>query len=235
MKRSLQTWPMTIRSSLETAGAVCQYNAGSERMEVWSNTNMLNFVAWVIAGTLRLSPHKVNFYPMYTGGSFGSKHVISKVIAIAGAHSKVTGRPVKFMEDRIDNLTANDSQAPDRIYDAELATTSDGKFLSLRLHTIDDYGAYFMFAITGNTNMMAQITGPYTLGSVETGIKAVLTNKNQQTVFRGAGSDVGKWVLERLVDAASDELGIDGIELRRRNLIQPDQFPYKMPTGNVYD
>ncbi len=234
IKRRLR-WPRATAAPMETAGAVCQYDAGSGRMEIWSNTNMLNFVAWVIAGTLRLPPHKVNFYPMYTGGSFGSKHVISKVIAIAGALAKVTGRPVKFMEDRIDNLTANDSQAPDRLYDAELAVTNDGKFLSLRLHTIDDYGAYFMFAITGNTNMMSQISGPYTIGSVETGIKAVLTNKNQQTVLRGAGSDVGNWVLERLVDATADELGIDGVEIRRRNFIQPGQFPYKIPTGNYYD
>jgi CO/xanthine dehydrogenase Mo-binding subunit len=114
------------------------------------------------------------------------------------------------MEDRIDNLAANDSQAPDRIYDAELALANDGTFLSLRLHTVDDYGAYFLFAITGNTNMMAQISGPYTINSVETGIKAVLTNKNQQTVLRGAGSDVGNWVLERLVDAAADEMRCAG-------------------------
>ena len=66
-------------------------------------------------------------------------------------------------------------------------------------------------------------------------VRAVLTNKNQQGVFRGAGSEVSNWVLERLVDAAAAELGIDAIELRRRNLIQPDQFPYKIPTGNVYD
>ena len=234
IKRRLR-WPRATAAPIEPAGAVCQYDTSSGRMEVWSNTNMLNYVGWLIAGTLKLPPHMVNFHPMYTGGSFGSKHVVSKAIAIAGALSKVTGHPVKFMEDRIDNLAANDSQAPDRIYNAELAVTNDGKFLSLRLHTIDDYGAYFVFAITGNTNMMSQISGPYTIGSVETGIKAVLTNKNQQGVFRGAGSDVGNWVLERLVDATSDELGIDGIELRRRNLIQPDQFPYKMPTGNVYD
>ncbi len=234
IKRRLR-WPRATAAPMEPAGAVCQYDSSSGRMEVWSNTNMLNYVGWLIAGTLKLPPHMVNFHPMYTGGSFGSKHVVSKAIAIAGALSKVTGHPVKFMEDRIDNLAANDSQAPDRIYNAELAVTNDGKFLSLRLHTIDDYGAYFVFAITGNTNMMSQISGPYTIGSVETGIKAVLTNKNQQGVFRGAGSDVGNWVLERLVDATSDELGIDGIELRRRNLIQPDQFPYKMPTGNVYD
>src|SRR5579883_2374485 len=234
IKRRLR-WPRATAAPMEPAGAVCQYDPASGRMEIYSNTNMLNFVAWTIAGTLRLPPHRVNFHPMYTGGSFGSKHVIGKVIAIAGALSKVTGRPVKFMEDRIDNLAANDAQAADRIYDAELALTREGKFLSLRLHTIDDYGAYFVFAITGNTNMMSQITGPYTIGSLESGIKAVLTNKNQQGVFRGAGSDVGNWVLERLVDAASDELGIDGIELRRRNFIQPDQFPYKIPTGNVYD
>ncbi len=234
IKRRLR-WPRATAAPMEPAGAVCKYDPPSGRMEVWSTTNMLNYVGWLIAGSLKLAPNMVNFYPMYTGGSFGSKHVTSKVIAIAGALSKVTGRPVKFVEDRIDNLAANDAQAADRIYDAELAVTKEGKFLSLRLHAIDDYGAYFVFAITGNTNMMSQISGPYTIGSLENGIKAVLTNKNQQGVFRGAGSDVGNWVLERLVDATSDELGIDGVELRRRNFIQPNQFPYKIPTGNVYD
>src|SRR5437016_930346 len=190
MKRRLR-WPRATAAPMEPAGAVCKYDPPSGRMEVWSTTNMLNYVGWLIAGSLKLAPHMVNFYPMYTGGSFGSKHVTSKVIAIAGALSKVSGHPVKFMEDRIDNLAANDAQAADRIYDAELAVTKEGKFLSLRLHAIDDYGAYFVFAITGNTNMMSQISGPYTIGSLETGIKAVLTNKNQQGVFRGAGSDIG--------------------------------------------
>jgi CO/xanthine dehydrogenase Mo-binding subunit len=228
-------WPRATAAPMEPNGAVCSYDSAKGSMEIWSNTNMLNSASWVMSGMLKIPPHKLNFYPMYTGGSFGSKHFLGKTIGIAGALSKVTGHPVKFMEDRIDNLTANDSQGPERIYDAKLAVTKDGKFLSLRLHTIDDYGAYFIFAITGNMNMMAQITGPYTIRSVESGIKAVLTNKNQQTVFRGAGSDVGNWVLERLVDATAEELGIDGVELRRRNFIQPDQFPYKMPTGNIYD
>jgi CO/xanthine dehydrogenase Mo-binding subunit len=228
-------WPRATAAPIETAGAVCAYNASSRRMEIWSNTNMLNFVGWLLAGTLRLPPQNVEFHPMYTGGSFGSKLFLGKVIAIAGALSKLTGHPVKFIEDRADNLTASDSHGPDRLYDAQLAVTSEGKFLSLRLHTIDDYGAYFIFAIVGNTNMLSQITGPYTIGSVESGIKAVLTNKNQQGAFRGAGSDVGNWVLERLVDAVADELGIDGIELRRKNFIQPEQFPYTIPTGNCYD
>ena len=228
-------WPRATAAPMETNGVVCNYDPSKGTMDIWSNTNMINSASWVMAGMLRTPPHMLNFHPMYVGGSFGSKHFLAKIIGIAGVLSRVTGRPVKFMEDRSDNLMANDSQGPDRVYDAQLALTKEGKFLSLRLHTIDDYGAYFIFAITGNTNMMAQITGPYTIRSVETGIKAVLTNKNQQTVFRGAGSDVGNWVLERLVDAAADELGFDGIDLRRRNFIQPDQFPYKIPTGNVYD
>src|SRR5437588_8419994 len=166
IKRRLR-WLRASAAPIEPAGAVCQYDSSSGRMEVWSNTNMLNYVGWLIAGTLKLPPHMVNFHPMYTGGSFGSKHVVSKAIAIAGALSKVTGHAVKFMEDRIDNLAANDAQAADRIYDAELAVSRDGKFLSLRLHAIDDYGDYFVLAITGNTNMMSQISGPYTIGSLE--------------------------------------------------------------------
>lgn len=234
IKRRLR-WPRATAAPMETAGAVASWDTARGTLQIWSNCNFLKFFEPYFAGLFQLPPQALTLYPMYTGGSFGSKHALFKQLAIAGALSKASGRPVKFMEDRIDNLTANDSQAPDRIYDAELAVTNEGKFLSLRLHTVDDYGAYFLFAITGNTNMMAQISGPYTIGSVETGIKAVLTNKNQQTVYRGAGSDVGNWVLERLVDGAADELGIDRVEIRRRNFIQPDQFPYKIPTGNHYD
>ncbi|MDA0163627.1 xanthine dehydrogenase family protein molybdopterin-binding subunit [Solirubrobacter ginsenosidimutans] len=234
VRRTLR-WPRVCASPMEPAGAVCDYDASTGRMVVHSNSNMLNFAAWVLSGTLRLQPELIDFHPMYTGGSFGSKHLTAKAISLAGAMSKLTGRPVKFMEDRADNLLANDSQAPDRRYEAALAIDADGRFLSLRTDVVDDYGAYFLFAVAGNTNAMAQTVGPYAIGSCENVVKAVLTNKNQQGVFRGAGSEVHNWVLERLVDGAAQELGIDPIDLRRRNLIQPDQFPYKIPTGNIYD
>ena len=234
IRRTLR-WPRVMAAPMEPNGAVCRYDRASGQMDVHSNSNMLNFAAWVLSATLGIAPERIDFHPMYTGGSFGSKHLTSRVIALAGAMAKHTGRPVKFMEDRADNLLANGSQAPDRRYEAALALDADGRFTSVRFDVVDDYGAYFVFAIAGNTNAMAQTTGPYTIGSCETAVKAVLTNKNQQGVFRGAGSEVGNWVLERLVDAAADELGIDGVELRRRNLIQPDQFPYKIPTGNLYD
>ena len=228
-------WPRAVAAPMETNGAVCRFDPSNQRMDVWSNTNMLNFAAWVMSSTLGVAPHLLNFHPMSVGGSFGSKHFLAKQVAIAGALTKVTGRPVKFMEDRADNLMASDSHGPERINTAQLALDADGTFRSLRIQTLDDYGAYFMLAIAANTNVLSQVTGPYRIGSVEYDISAVLTNKNQQGVLRGAGSDVSNWILERLVDAAADELGFDPVDLRRRNLLQPDQFPYKIPTGNIYD
>ena len=113
-----------------------------------------------MSATLGVAPHMLNFYPLSVGGSFGSKHFLAKQIGIAGALAKVTGRPVKFMEDRADNLLASDAQAPDRSHVAELALAADGTFRSLRIKVIDDYGAYFMLAIAGNTNPLSQIVGP---------------------------------------------------------------------------
>jgi carbon-monoxide dehydrogenase large subunit len=220
---------------LETAGAVCDYNPVTGRLDVWSNTNMINYVGWLIANTVKVAPAKLNLIPMHVGGSFGSKHVLAKVIAIAAMLAKVSGRPVKFLEDRIDNLVACENLACDRFYDSELAVTSDGLFKSLRVRVVDDYGAYFQFGHGTHGNALAQATGPYRIRSLEYTVQCVLTNKCQQGVFRGAGSDGGNFNLERLVDAAAQELGVDPIELRRRNFIQPDQFPYKMPCGNVYD
>ena len=234
VRRELR-WPRATAAPLETNGAVVRFDPASGRMDVWSNTNLLNFGAWVMSATLGVAPHLLNFHPLSVGGSFGSKHFLAKQIGIAGALAKATGRPVKFMEDRADNLMASDAQAPERTHVAELALDDDGTFRSLRIKVVDDYGAYFMLAIAGNTNPLSQIVGPYRIGSVTYDVTAVLTNKNQQGVLRGAGSDVTNWVLERLVDAAADELGMDGVDLRRRNFIPPDAFPYKIPTGNFYD
>ena len=204
-------------------------------MTLWSNTNFYNFLPWTFANMLRVPSNRLKVIPCTVGGSFGSKHLINKVIAIAGVLTKATGRPVKFMEDRVDNLAANDNVGPDRLYDAELAVTGDGEFLSLTLEIVDDYGAYFQFAHGQHGNALSQPTGPYRIGSLRYGISCVLTNKVQQGFFRGAGADPGNLILERLVDATADELGIERAEIRRRNFIQPEQFPYKVPTGNTYD
>jgi CO/xanthine dehydrogenase Mo-binding subunit len=228
-------WHRASAQPLETAGAVCSYNPASGRMDVWSNTNMINYVGWLVAGTLKVAPSKLSIKPMDVGGSFGSKHVLGKVIGIAGMLAKRAGRAVKFMEDRVDNLTACENLACDRFYDVELAVGADGVFKGLRIKVVDDYGAYFQFGHGTHGNALAQATGPYRIPGFEYTVQCVLTNKCQQGVFRGAGSDANNFALERLVDAAAQELGIDRVEIRRRNFIRPDAFPFKMPAGNIYD
>jgi CO/xanthine dehydrogenase Mo-binding subunit len=228
-------WHRMGAQPLETAGTIASFDPFSQSMTLWSNTNFYNFLPWTFASMLRVPSNRLRVVPCTVGGSFGSKHLINKVIAIAGALSKATGRPVMFMEDRADNLAANDNVGPDRIYDAGLAVTGDGEFIGLRLEIIDDYGAYFQFAHGQHGNALSQPTGPYRIGSLSYEISCVLTNKVQQGFFRGAGADPGNFILERLVDAAAEELDIGRAEIRRRNFIRPEQFPYKIPTGNTYD
>jgi len=228
-------WHRASAQPLETAGAVCGYNPASGRMDVWSNTNMINYVGWLVANTLKVPASKLNIHPMDVGGSFGSKHVLGKVIAIAGMLARRAGRAVKFMEDRVDNLTACENLACDRFYDVELAVGADGIFTGLRIKVVDDYGAYFQFGHGTHGNALAQATGPYRIPGFEYTVQCVLTNKCQQGVFRGAGSDANNFAIERLVDAAAQELGLDRVEIRRRNFIHPGAFPFKMPAGNIYD
>jgi CO/xanthine dehydrogenase Mo-binding subunit len=234
VKRKLR-WHRMGAQPIETAGAVASWDPFAESMTVWSNTNMYNYIPWAFAQLLKVSTNRLKIVPCLVGGSFGSKHLLTKCFAIAGALSKASGRPVKFVEDRVDNLAANDNVGPDRFYDAELAVAADGTFLGLRLNIVDDYGAYFQFAQGQHGNALSQPTGPYRIGSLEYGVKCVLTNKVQQGFLRGAGSDPGNFALERLADAAADELGIDRAEIRRKNFIRPEEFPYKTPPGNVYD
>jgi CO/xanthine dehydrogenase Mo-binding subunit len=233
--RRTARWHRMGAQPLETAGTIASFDPFSQSMTLWSNTNFYNFLPWTFANMLRVPSNRLRVVPCTVGGSFGSKHLINKVISIAGVLSKATGRPVKFMEDRADNLAANDNVGPDRIYDAGLAVTGDGEFIGLRLDIVDDYGAYFQFAHGQHGNALSQPTGPYRIGSLSYEISCVLTNKVQQGFFRGAGADPGNFILERLVDAAADEMGIDRTEIRRRNFIRPEQFPYKVPTGNTYD
>ena len=203
-------WHRMCATPLETAGALASWDPYTGAMTVWSNSNFYNFLPWVFAGILGVPTNRLRLIPCTVGGSFGSKHLIMQVVAIAGALSKATGRPVRYLEDRFDNIAANDNTGPDRHYDAELAFSPEGEMLSLTLKIIDDYGAYFQFAHGQHGNAMAQPTGPYRIGSLRYDVACVLTNKVQQGFFRGAGADPG-------------------------NFIQPDEFPYKIPTGNVYD
>ena len=233
IRRKLR-WPRSGAQPMETVGAVAEYNPGTGKFTIYANTSMYNYVGWLVAASLGVPAHRLNIVPTLAGGSFGSKIFTHRVMVIAATLARASGRPVKYIEDRIDNITACDAHGCDRIYDVELAV-KEGLMTGLKCRVIDDYGAYFQFGVGHHGNSLSQITGPYRLRSVRLDLTAVLTNKCQQGAYRGFGSDVSNFVLERMVDTAIAELNDDPIEFRRRNFIQPDQFPYLIPTGNMYD
>ena len=234
IKRRLR-WGRTSAQAIETTGCISEFDQIAEAYTIHCNTNFYAFIPFVLAGSLKISPANLKMMPVSTGGSFGSKVFTHKIILLTSALARGVGQPVKYIEDRLAHFTNSDSHGSDRLYDAELALDKSGKMLSLRFTVMDDYGAFLQFGVGTHGNAMAQVTGPYQINSFGMRVMAVLTNKCQQGPFRGFGSEVTNWVMERMADAAADELGRDPLELRVQNMIQPDQFPYMIPTGNIYD
>ncbi len=234
VKRRLR-WQRSSAQAIETSGVVAQFDPFKGGYTIHANSNFYNFIPFVIGGALRVSPGELRIVPVLTGGSFGSKVFSHKIIILTAGLARLAGVPVKYIEDRLEHFTNSDSHGSDRLYDTELAVAGDGTFTSLRFTVLDDYGAYLQFGVGTHGNAMAQVTGPYRIQSFGMRVRAVLTNKTQQGPYRGFGSEVTNWVMERMVDAAAEELGRDPVELRVQNMIQPDQFPYMIPTGNIYD
>jgi len=228
-------WHRSGAQPLETVGALASYDAGTGMLDIHCNSLTFTHFLFMLAGTLKIPSNKLNIQPHSAGGSFGSKFWAVKVAAVAGMLAKNLGRPVKLVEDRVDNMSNSDHHGSDRIYDIELAAMRDGTLRTFRLKVVDDYGAYIQFGTGTHGNSLAQVVGPYRIGSVQYQVQAVLTNKCQQGAYRGFGSEVTNWMLERMVDLVAGELGMDRVDIRRRNFIAPDQFPYFIPTGNMYD
>ncbi|WP_214367616.1 xanthine dehydrogenase family protein molybdopterin-binding subunit [Pseudonocardia sp. H11422] len=226
-------WHRSGGQPLETVGAIADFDHATGELTV--HTNSLSFTSYLfmVAGTLKIPTNKLDIIPVPAGGSFGSKLFATKPSVIAGMCSREVGRPVVYLEDRVDNMSNCDHHGSDRVYEVELAMMRDGTMRSLKIDTIDDYGAYIQFGVGHHGNALAQVTGPYRIGSVRYRVRAVLTNKNQQGAYRGFGSEVNNWMLEQMVDKAARELGLDPVQVRRQNFVRT--FPHFIPTGNVYD
>jgi CO/xanthine dehydrogenase Mo-binding subunit len=226
-------WRRSGGQPLETVGALADFDVATGQLTV--HTNSLSFTSYLfmVAGTLKIPANRLDIRPMPAGGSFGSKLFATKPAVIAGMCSRAAGRPVMYLEDRIDNISNCDHHGSDRVYNVQLALMRDGTMRGIKIDTVDDYGAYIQFGVGHHGNALAQVVGPYRIASVEYRVRAALTNKNQQGAYRGFGSEVNNWMLEQMVDKAARELGIDPVEIRRRNFIR--EFPYFIPTGNVYD
>ena len=226
-------WHRSGGQPLETVGAIADYDPGTGGFVIETNTLSFTSYLFMVAAALKVPVNRLDIRPAPAGGSFGSKLFANKPAVIAAMCARATGRTVAYIEDRVDNISNCDHHGSDRLYDVELAVMRDGTMRGIKIDTIDDYGAYIQFGVGHHGNALAQVTGPYTIGSVRYRVRAALTNKNQQGAYRGFGSEVNNWMLEQMVDKAARELDLDPAAIRRKNFIR--QFPHYIPTGNVYD
>ena len=173
--------------------------------------------------------------PPDSGGSFGIKLSVFPYIVLAAIAARIAGRPVKWVEDRLEHLVAA-SSGPNRITDIEAAVTKDGRILALKLDQIEDYGAFLRAPMPGPLyRMHGAITGAYDIPNVDVTNRVVLTNKMPASLIRGFGGPQLYLALERLVQRIAVELGLDHLDVIRRNLVPPEKFPYRAAAGALYD
>ena len=213
-------------SPIETRGIVANWDARANHLTVWDTTQAPVFLRNGLAGMMGLSERQVRVIAPFVGGGFGPKIMLfypeEVVIPWAARNLK---RPVKWIEDRLEHFLATTHERG-QTHDAEIALARDGKILGIKDVFLHDTGAYNPYGLTVPINSQCTLLGPYVVPNYDSTFTAVFTTKTIVTPYRGAGRQHGVFVIERLLDIAARELGIDPVEIRRRNLIPADAFPY---------
>ncbi|WP_255192087.1 xanthine dehydrogenase family protein molybdopterin-binding subunit [Natronobeatus ordinarius] len=230
------SWGRISGVPLETAGVVAQYDDDTDSFDIDCNIQLHTLVDDTIYETLGYDADDVRVnVPADVGGSYGTKIAIHRYCCLAAMASKALDRPVKFEEDRIENLQGGDMHCSDREYRMRLAVDDDGTMCGLDVWFVDDFGAFPRYPINQVLKPLSVLTNSYVIEDAVYEYDLVLTNKTSQTAYRGFGVDPHIYALEMIVDQAARELGMDPTEFRRQNLIEPDQQPYTLPSKNLYD
>lgn len=216
-----------ISSPIETRGVVAQWDARASQMTIWDTTQAPVFIRNGLAGMLGLGEHQVRVIAPFVGGGFGPKMMMfyPEEVALPWIAMQLN-RPVKWIEDRLEHFFATTHERG-QIHDAEIAVDKDGRILGIKDVFLHDTGAYDPYGLTVPINSQCTLLGPYLVPAYHSTFTAVFTNLPIVTPYRGAGRQHGVFVMERLLDLVAHELEIDPAEIRRRNLIPPDAFPYK--------
>ena len=211
---------------IETRGIVSQWDARADHLTVWDTTQAPVFLRRGLAAMLGLSERQVRVIAPFVGGGFGPKIMLfyPEEVLLPWAAMQL-GRPIKWIEDRREHFFAT-TQERGQIHDAEIALARDGRILGVKDVFLHDSGAYDPYGLTVPINSQCTLLGPYVVPHYDSTFTAVFTNKPTVTPYRGAGRQHGVFVIERLLDLAARDLAIDRAEIRRRNFIPPDAFPY---------
>jgi len=215
-----------VAAAIENRGVVANWDARGDELTIWDTTQAPVVIRNGLAAMLGLSESQVRVIAPFIGGGFGPKIMMfyPEEVVIPWIAMRL-GRPVKWIEDRRENFFAT-SHERGQIHRAKIAVTREGKILGVHDRFLHDTGAYAPYGLTVPINSQCTLLGPYDVPNYYSEFEAVFTNKPIVTPYRGAGRQHGVFVIERLLDAAARELGVDRVEIRRRNYLTPDQFPH---------
>jgi carbon-monoxide dehydrogenase large subunit len=223
--------------AIENRCYLAEWDKRRRALTLHSSTNIPGVIRDVLSGCLDLPGNRLRVVAPDVGGSFGGKGSLYPEEMLVAVLARKLQRPVKWTSDRLEDLAAT-SQAFDELMDAELAVDSAGRLLGLRADVIGDIGAYSIYPWTGAlepVQVVSFMPGPYRLENYQGRVRGVLTPKAPTGPYRGVGRPAATFAMERLIDMAALELGIDPAEMRRRNLVTAAEFPYRTASGIIWD
>ena len=226
--------PRLAPAPMEPRGLLAEYDAAADLLSVWDSTQHPHEIREHLARLLARPLESVRVVCPDVGGGFGEKGCFfPEEIAIPYLAMELN-RPIKWAESRQENMLCFHGRG--HIIYMEAAARNDGELLGIRVRIIADLGAYF-FMSTPTVPILTshRLTGPYRTPAMSVEVTGVVTNKPVTGAYRGAGGPEAAFCMERAVDLVAQELGLDPAEVRRRNFIAPDAFPYETPTGITYD
>ncbi|MCC7346346.1 MAG: xanthine dehydrogenase family protein molybdopterin-binding subunit [Variibacter sp.] len=221
---------------IEPRGVLGEYDAGAQRYTLQCGFQRPYLFRRGIAGTsLKIPETSLRLITGDIGGSYGLRGSIYPEMILMLWAARRVGRPVKWLAERTESHLSDDD-GRDNMVDAALALDQDGRFLAVRIRSFGNLGAYVSFrgAMPPVTNI-GTVCGVYTTPAVHVAVSGMLTNTHCTSPYRGAGRPEASYMIERLIDIAADQMGIDPAELRRRNTIPADALPYKTPLTFTYD
>jgi carbon-monoxide dehydrogenase large subunit len=227
-----------IPTAMETRGSVGVYDAATEEFTLWATSQAPHVHKLLIAAfILGVPEQKVRVIAPDVGGGFGSKIFMYFDYPMVLWLSRKLGRPVKYMEDRTENYL-HTTHGRDHHTDVEIGATRDGKITALKVTTLANLGAYLSTVAPGipTTLYGRMIAGCYKIPNIHVDVRGVYTNTAMVDAYRGAGRPEATYVIERVCDLVADATGVDPAEVRRRNFIQPEEFPFDTGVGMLpYD
>src|SRR5712672_4331093 len=221
-------------ATMEPRGAIGDYNPAEDRYTIYTVLQRTHGYRAELAQIIRVPESRVRVVAGDIGGSFGMKSAIYNEVALVLLGSKTVGRPVKWTSTRSEAFLG-DAQARDNVTEAELALDPDGRFLGLRVKTIAAVGAYPQAGSNAFVANLGTLAGVYRTPAIHAEVIAAFSNTNPMRPYRGNGRPEAAYVIERMVDEAAAEIGLDPSELRRRNMIPPAAMPFKTGLVFTYD